>query len=127
MLDQMNRLLTFIGVTLVALGPAALVSPPFAARMYGISADTPSAEAYLLAAATRDVALGIGLLTALGFGARRRVLAALLLGIALVAAGDAANVLLHAGWKNPLALAVHIGGFAVVLTIGLWLWRTDGA
>ena len=117
--------LAVIGFVLVGFGPAALIAPETAAHLFGISADTPESRAYLLAAATRDVALGVWLLALLAVRVRRRVLAVSVLAIAVVAAGDAANVFVHSGLGSALALGTHLGSLGMLLALGWWLWRGD--
>jgi hypothetical protein len=117
--------LVVIGLVLIGFGPAALVAPETAAHLFGIPADTPESRAYLLAAATRDVALGAWLLALLAVRVRRRVLAVSVLAIAIVAAGDAANVFMHAGPRGALALGTHLGSLSMLLALGWWLWRGD--
>jgi hypothetical protein len=122
----MKTVYVLIGVALLSAGPLSLLMPEAAAAAFGIPADTPHAKAYLLATATRDVALGCWLLAFLGLRAGRRPLAASMLAIALVAAGDAANVVVHAGWNGTPALVVHIGGLGGLLALAWRLWRTNG-
>lgn len=123
----MKTVLLVIGVALLSVGPVALLMPEAAATAFGIPADTPQARAYLLATATRDVALGSWLLALLGLRADRRLLAASMLVIALVAAGDATNVVMHTGWHDAQALAIHVSGLGLLLALGWWLWHTDGS
>jgi hypothetical protein len=125
--SQMNIGLHLVGLVLVAFGPAALVAPETAAYMFGIPADTSESRAYLLAAATRDVALGTWLLALLRLRVGQRVLAASVLAIAIVAAGDATNVLLHSGSRSGFALVGHVGGLGALLALAWWLWRADQA
>ena len=117
--------LALIGLTLVAVGPVAVLAPATAATAFGIPAATVEARAYLLASATRDVALGIWLLALVRLRAGRRLLASSVFAIALVAAGDATNVAAYAGWQASPALTPHIGGVVVLLVLGLYLWRGE--
>ena len=117
--------LYFIALVLIAVGPAALAAPETAAYLFGIPAETSESRAYLLAAATRDVALGSWLLVLLALGVGQRVLAASVLAIAIVAAGDATNVLAHSESRSTLALVGHVGGLGALLALGWWLWRAD--
>ena len=122
----MRKAVIIIGVGLLAFGPLALLSPETAASAYGIPADTPESRAYLLAAATRDVALGSLLFALLGLRASLRMLAASVFAISVVAAADAANVIAHTGWRGSNALVIHVGGFCGLLAMGCWLWRARG-
>ena len=115
--------LAVVGLALIAVGPMAVLAPATVATAFGIPAATADARAYLLASATRDVALGIWLLALVRLRPGRRVLASSLSAIALVAAGDAVNVAAYAGWQP--ALVLHIGGLFVLLVLGLYLWRAD--
>lgn len=121
----MKLVVAIIAVVLLAAGPAALVAPESAATAFGIALDGPASRVYLLATATRDAALGSLLLGLLGLGVRRRVLATSLWSIAIVAAGDASNVIVHATSERSLALVTHLGGLAALLGLGWWLWRSD--
>jgi hypothetical protein len=123
----MKPLLTIIGLVLLAAGPAALLAPESAAAAFGIPIDGAASRAYLLATATRDVALGALLLALLRADATRRVLATTVLAIAVVAAGDAANVMGHASSQSWPALIVHVGGLVVLLAIGWRMWRSGDA
>jgi hypothetical protein len=119
----MRLVLLIIAGALLAFGPLALFATDTAASAFGIPADSAASRAYVLATATRDVALGCWLLALLGLRAGRRVLAASVLAIALVAAGDAANVAAHAGWQGASALVIHIGGLVALIVVGVWVWR----
>jgi hypothetical protein len=112
--------LASIGFALVAVGPAALLTPDTAATAFGIPAATADARAYLVASATRDVALGIWLLALIRLRAGSRLLAASVFAIALVAVGDALNVAVNAGHVAP-ALVPHLAGVFVLLVLGLYL------
>jgi hypothetical protein len=118
----MRTILTLIGLGLLAFGPAALFAPELSANAFGLPADTAEARAYLYAAATRDVALGAGLLAALALGASHRVLAGLIFAMAIVAAGDAINVLAHQCFMG-LAPLIHIGSLIGLLVVGGLVWR----
>jgi hypothetical protein len=120
----MKAALAVIGVVLIAVGPVTLLAPDTAATAFGIPADTPAARAYLLAAGVRDVALGGWLLALLWLGARSRELAVSILAIAVVAAGDAANVVANVGSESGMALLVHIGGLTVMVALGCRLWMS---
>ena len=109
-----------IGVALISAGPAALLSSSAAATAFGIPADTAEARSYLLAAATRDTALGSWLLALLALGAGSRLLAASVFAIALVALGDAATVVAYARSAVTPALVIHLTGLVVLLALG-WL------
>jgi hypothetical protein len=126
--SEMKKFLVLIAFGLLAFGPLALLAPETAASAYGIRADSPETRAYLFAAAVRDVALGCWLLALLGLGATRQMLAASVFAIAIVAAGDAANVLAHTGWRSSTALVVHAGGFFALVAVGIWVLkaRVDG-
>jgi hypothetical protein len=119
----MRTLLTLIGLGLIAFGPAALLAPELSANAFGLPADTAEARAYLYAAAARDVALGAGLLAALALGASRRVLAGLVFAMAIVAAGDAINVLAHRGFTS-IAPVIHIASLIGLVVLGGWVRRS---
>lgn len=121
----MKIVLTLVALTLLAVGPVALLAPDVAAAAFGIAASTPEARAYLLAAAARDSALGLILLALLGLGAGRRVLAAVVLGTALIGACDALNYVTYMAWRGGPALIVHVGGLVVLLVVGAWLWLQE--
>jgi hypothetical protein len=124
----MRKVLVLVALALISLAPVAQLAPDVAATAFGIPAGTAEARAYLVAAATRDLALGVWLLALLALRANRRVLAASVLAIAIVAAGDAANVVAYSGWRGASALVLHMGGLGVLLAVGWWLWQTrDGA
>jgi hypothetical protein len=122
--DEMRVVLAIIGFVLLAVGLAALVVPDLLAAGFGIPIDARTSRAYLLATGTRDVAMGCWLLALLRVGAEQRVLAVSILATALVAAGDAANVLTHSGGRGSIALAGHVGSLGVLLAVGVWLWRS---
>ncbi len=117
-------MIILIGVALLVPLPIAVYSPDLAASSFGVPVSGDEAQAYLLATATRDVALGVWLLSMLLLGAERRLLAVALWSIAIVAAGDAGNVGTYTQWKSFQTLAPHIAGFLVLLTAGCWLWAT---
>lgn len=119
-------LVILIGLALLTPAPITLVSPKLAADAFGVPAESAEAQAYLMATATRDVALGVWLLSMLALGANGRLLAASLWSIAIVASGDALNVANYTKYQNIQALAPHIAG-CVVLCIAGWLyWRSVG-
>lgn len=111
-----------IGSALLVPAPIALFSPKLAASAFGVPVTTVESQAYLLATATRDVALGVGLLSMISLGAERRLLAASVWSISIVAAGDALNVGLYTQWRNPQALGPHVVGIFVLFATGWWLW-----
>jgi hypothetical protein len=117
----MRTLLALAGVGLIGFLPAALVAPELAAEAFGTAADSPEARTYLTAAAIRDAALGVGVLAALALGASRRVLAGLVFALAVVAGGDAVNVVAHHGFTG-IAPVIHIGSFVGLVVFGLWVW-----
>lgn len=122
----MKTLLALVGFGLIGFLPAALLAPGLAADAFGIPTDTAEAESYLFAAAVRDSALGVGLLAALALGAGRRVLAGLLFALAVVAAGDAVNVVAHRGFTG-LAPVIHIGSLVGLVVLGVWVRRSASA
>lgn len=122
----MKVVLVLMGIALLAAGPATVLTPQTAATAFGIPADSANARAYLLATATRDVALGVWLLALIALKARRRILAGSMFALGIVAAGDAANVWTNrGGWGEP-ALIVHLGSLALLLGLGWWLSRGHG-
>ncbi len=124
-LSYVRTALMLIAFALIAVGPMTVLAPATAATAFGIPAATAEARAYLLASATRDVALGIWLLALVRLRAGRRLLASSVFAIALVAAGDATNVAAYMGWQPAPALVLHIGGVFVLLMLGLYLWRGE--
>ena len=120
----MKILIVLVGIGLLLVGPATLVTPDLAASAFGIPAETVQARGYLLATATRDVALGSWLLALLGLRADRRTLAVSIFAIAIVALGDAINVAFNAGWASP-AVIVHASGLFLLVGLGCFLWRVQ--
>src|SRR5262245_30977063 len=109
-----------VGIALVGFGPATMLAPDLAASGFGVPAETSAARAYLLAAGTRDFALGIWLLALMWLQVSNRVLAASIFSIAVVAAGDAVNVLASGGrWSAAL---VHGGSLLILAVLGWRLW-----
>ncbi len=118
----MKLLLVLIGLALISAGPASLFIPDLAAQAFGIPADSEHACGYLLATGVRDVALGSWLLALVGLGASRKLLAASVFAIAIVAAGDVLNVCAHSDWQLVPAHVGHLGGLVVLLAFGGWMW-----
>ncbi|MHB8901857.1 MAG: DUF4267 domain-containing protein [Thermoguttaceae bacterium] len=120
----MKSVLSILGVVLVAIGMSAVVATDLLAAGFGIAVDSAASRAYVVATATRDIAMGCWLLALVRLDAGRRTLAASVLAIAIVAVGDAVNVLTHSGGRVPLAIIGHLGGLVVLVSLGAWLWRT---
>lgn len=116
-----------VGCALIAAGPATLLAPDEAAGAFGIAADSPEARGYILATASRDVALGVWLLALLALKADPRILAASVGAISVVAAADAVNVLTSPVGRPFPALIGHAGGLVVLLVLGWWLWKREPA
>jgi len=114
-----------VGCALIAAGPATLLVPAEAAGAFGIAADSPEARGYLIATASRDVALGVWLLALLALRADSRILAASVGAIAIVAAADTLNVLTSPVARPFPALVGHFGGFLVLLVLVWWLRKGD--
>lgn len=119
---MLRILIIAIGLALLLPAPIALVSPKLAASAFGVSANTVESHAYLYATATRDVALGVWLLSMVVLGASRRLLAAAVWSIAIVAAGDAVNVAYFTEFQNAPILLPHVAGFLVLCITGWVLW-----
>jgi hypothetical protein len=118
-----NATVVLIGLGLLAVGAFAIASPETAAVMFGVPMQATEAKAYVLATATRDVAIGCWFLTLLALRVRRQTLGASLIVVALIPIGDFINVYSNAG-KGP-ALLLHGGSSLAFLAFGVWLWRTD--
>ena len=121
-----KSLLALIGVVLLAVGLSALALPDRLATLFGIPTDSAASRAYVVAAGTRDIAMGLWLLALLGLGASRRDVAASISAMALVAAADAANVYAHSGTRSGMALLAHLGSFVALASVGAWLWSRRG-
>jgi Domain of unknown function (DUF4267) len=119
----MKVLVFLAGIGLLSAGPATMTVPELAANAYGIPLGSDEALGYLRATAIRDVALGCWLLAMLFLGSSFRILAFSVFSIAVVALGDAINVLLHAG-SSTSSMLVHVGGLVVLVALGLALWRS---
>ncbi len=111
-----------VGLALLLPAPITLVSPQLAASSFGVPASTDESVAYLLATGTRDVALGVWLLSLVALGAQNRLLAVSCWSIAIVAVGDALNVGTFTQWQSILVLAPHLLGVVVLLGLGWWHW-----
>lgn len=111
-----------VGLALLIPGPVALIAPDAAASAFGIPADTSAARAFLVAMSVRDVSLGIVLLSLLRLKARSRELAAAVLAVAMVAAGDAATVAYTSGQSSVAAILTHSSGLVFLLILGWRLW-----
>ncbi len=120
-------LIISIGIALLIPAPLTLFSPTLAATAFGIPANTEEARAYLLAIATRDVALGVWLLALVAFKAQPRLLAVSLWSIGIVAVGDAINVGIYNQGNNMAPLIPHIAGILVLGLMGGWLWSRTAA
>lgn len=118
-------LMALIAAALIAAGPAAFLAPDRAGEAFGVAASTREARVYLLATATRDLALGIWLLSLVVLRVDRRVLAASAFALAVVAAGDVVNVATYSAGRNPSALVVHVAGFSLLAVLGVVLWRRN--
>ena len=121
----MKSVLVIIGVVLLAVGLSALVVPDLLATGFGIPAGSSTSRAYVAATGTRDIAMGCWLLALVWLDAPKRVLAASVLAMALVAAGDAVNVFAHSGGRGSLALIGHIASLSVLLALGVCLWHVS--
>ena len=114
-----------IAAVLLAVGLSALAIPELLATGFGIPIGTPASRAYVIAAGTRDIAMGCWLLALVWLRASSRALAASTFAMALVALGDAANVYAHSGMR--VTLVGHMGSALVLLAVGAWLWgRKEG-
>ena len=111
-------LLVAIGLALLVPAPVALIAPGLASSAFGIPVTSVEAEAYLNATATRDVALGVWLLSLVALDAAPRLLAVSVWSISVVAAGDAVNVGSYTQWQSVQALIPHIVGILVLVAIG---------
>ena len=110
-----------LGMGLVAVGIASIVSPQFASGMFGIAAFDRPAWAYLRAAGLRDIAIGILLFSFIALRSGPRVLGLALLILSLIPVGDAINVWMNAGTRNVAALALHIVSAIAFFVAGFWL------
>ena len=114
-----------IAAVLLAVGLSALAMPELLATGFGIPIGTRAARAYVIAAGTRDIAMGCWLLALVWLRASHRVLAVSMFALALVAIGDAVNVYAHSGMR--VTLVAHVGGALVLLAVGAWHWgRKEG-
>ena len=118
-----NTAVALIGIGLLAVGAFAIASPETAAVMFGVPTQATEALAYVMATATRDVAIGCWFLALLALRVSRQTLGASLIVVALIPIGDFVNVYSNAG-QSTMALLLHGGSSVLFLTLGVWLWRT---
>jgi len=119
-----NTGVALIGIGLLAVGAFAIASPETAAVMFGVPTQAIEARAYVLATATRDLAIGCWFLALLALRVRRQTLGASLVVVALIPIGDFINVYSNAP-ESTTALLLHGGSSMAFLAFGAWLWRTD--
>ena len=109
-------LAALLGVGIIVIGVRFLFVPLSAARDFGAPVYGSSTFAYLWAKGSRDVVLGLLMISLLGLGVRRVVLATFIFVATLVPIADFVNVYINFHSARLYALMVH-GGTAIFMLI----------
>ena len=100
-------LIALFAAGLVLIGAWAVVEPMGSARGFGVPVSGMDTFAYLWAAGTRDIVLGLLVMAFLRLRVSRRVLAVSMAVTALIPIGDVLNVYVNVGTVNAPALMLH--------------------
>ncbi|GAA2263882.1 hypothetical protein GCM10009853_016470 [Glycomyces scopariae] len=105
-----------LGAGFALLGVTGVLAPEFAARAYGVPADTPGTRSWAAAAAWRDVAAGAAVLV-VASTSTPAVTGVVLFALALIPFGDMVTVARH-GVRDGSAYLPHLAGFAATAAVG---------